>query len=133
MFIRKSYLWENSVDLFDWNPCSLPQSFFNFDNLTMPPFGDADVSAADAFMIGFARDKAERFDSYFSHTVREELFSGGMGEAGLDLVALNIQRAREHGLPGKRARINGLTGKRAKEHGLPGKRAREHGLPGKRA
>ena len=96
--------------------CFVLQSFFNFDNITMPPFDDTDVSPVDAFMIGFAGDKAERFDSYFSHTFREELFAGGKGKAGFDLVALNIQRAREHGLSGKRASENGLQGNRAREH-----------------
>ena len=37
----------------------------------------------------------------FSDTIREHLFSGGSGKAGLDLPALNIQRSRDHGIPGK--------------------------------
>ena len=42
----------------------------------------------------------EKVDSFFSDTVREHLFSDGNMTQGMDLPALNIQRGRDHGLPG---------------------------------
>ena len=86
------------------------QSFFNLVNITEPPFDVPDISAVDAFMNGFANDTSERFDAYFARTLREELFAGGHNMSGLDLVALNIQRGREHGLRGKRRRERGCGG-----------------------
>ena len=47
-------------------------------------------------MTGFSQEPAESIDSYFVDTLRNHLFAS----PGFDLPALNIQRGRDHGIPG---------------------------------
>ena len=76
------------------------QNFFVPANLYEPRFNY--MSAIDACMTGFSDTEGEAIDGYFSDTLREHLFADGGGDnAGLDLPALNIQRARDHGVPGE--------------------------------
>ena len=67
------------------------------------------------------------FAMTFFHQVTKHLFAEEPPHGlGTDLISLNIQRAREHGLPGKRARTARYenTDCQVREHGLPGKRTR---------
>ena len=52
----------------------------------------------DGLVAGLTRDKMESFDSGFVDDVTNNLFDGDRN--GMDLVALNIQRGRDHGLGG---------------------------------
>jgi len=52
----------------------------------------------DGLIGGLTRDKMQSFDSGFVDDITNNLFDGDSN--GMDLVALNIQRGRDHGLPG---------------------------------
>ena len=52
----------------------------------------------DGLVTGLTRDRMEQFDSGFVDDVTNHLFAGDRN--GMDLVSLNIQRGREHGLAG---------------------------------
>ena len=54
----------------------------------------------DGFVRGMAEEEAMAWDENFISDVRDHLFEASEAEGGLDLVALNIQRGRDHGLPG---------------------------------
>lgn len=52
----------------------------------------------DGLIAGLTRDNTEQFDSGFVSDVTNHLFDGDRN--GMDLVALNLQRGREHGIAG---------------------------------
>jgi peroxidase len=52
----------------------------------------------EPILRGLAAQKAQDLDRYVTDDVRNFLF-GNPGDGGLDLVSLNIQRGRDHGLP----------------------------------
>ena len=64
------------------------------------PLASTGISSIDSLMTGMSDEGSENFDSFFSDTIREHLFSDGNMTQGMDLIALNIQRGREHGIPG---------------------------------
>ena len=68
----------------------------------------------DPVLRGLASQRAQQVDPYVVDDVRNFLF-GRPGAGGFDLAALNIQRGRDHGLPGyNRARRDfGLTAARS--------------------
>ncbi len=53
----------------------------------------------DPLLRGLASQPCQRIDAYVVEDVRSFLF-GAPGAGGFDLAALNIQRGRDHGLPG---------------------------------
>ncbi len=61
----------------------------------------AEGAAIDAVMHGAMSEPAQSSDHFFTKQVTKNLFSEAPPHAaGMDLVALNLQRGRDHGLPG---------------------------------
>ncbi|XP_049772469.1 peroxidase-like [Schistocerca cancellata] len=56
----------------------------------------------DNLLRGMATQEAHRRDLHFSHSVLKNLFRND-GSYGLDVLSLDIQRGRDHGLPGYNA------------------------------
>ena len=62
-----------------------------------------------------AGEGGQRWDSNFGEDLRNHLFESRQGRGGLDLVAVNIQRGRDHGLPGYNKYREICTGSRAND------------------
>ncbi len=69
---------------------SLRDSFFNPDPIL--------AEGIDSVLKGLATGVAQEIDTHVVDDVRNFLF-GPPGSGGFDLVSLNIQRGRDHGLP----------------------------------
>jgi len=82
----------------------LSETFFNPELIYTP-------GELDKFLVGLATQPRQKFDNIFSDQVTNHLFQGKNKSFGMDLVALNIQRGRDHGLPGYNAfrELCGLT------------------------
>ena len=57
----------------------------------------------DDLVRGLTSQHGSQWDKKFSEDIINHLFESKKGVGGLDLVALNIQRGRDHGLPGYNA------------------------------
>uniref|UniRef100_T1IMR5 Peroxidase n=1 Tax=Strigamia maritima TaxID=126957 RepID=T1IMR5_STRMM len=69
----------------------LSDEFFNVSSIMRP-------GAVDAITIGLLTQKCQRSDSNFSPEIHHRLFS--VDGSGSDLYAINVQRGRDHGVPG---------------------------------
>ncbi|XP_046639001.1 peroxidase-like [Daphnia pulicaria] len=54
----------------------------------------------DKFLIALATIPSQRVDTYFTEEMTNHLFEEAGKGFGMDIVSLNIQRGRDHGLPG---------------------------------
>lgn len=70
---------------------NLRNMFFNVDTLRSR-------GGTDSLILGLVESPMENTDDNFSEEVTNHLFDGRLN--GMDLLALNIQRGRDHGLPG---------------------------------
>ncbi|CAK8685029.1 salivary peroxidase/catechol oxidase-like [Clavelina lepadiformis] len=84
---RPQASWRNSRN----SELTLKDSFFNSEPLMH-------VEGAGSIVRGFLKDKAQKVDSSFVDDLRNFLFAEP-GKYGLDLLAINIQRGRDHGIP----------------------------------
>ncbi|MGB3192989.1 MAG: peroxidase family protein, partial [Limnoraphis sp.] len=75
---------------------TLDESISLQDGFFSPDIAIAD--GVDSILLGLASQEAQEVDTQVIDDVRNFLF-GAPGSGGLDLVSLNIQRGREHGLP----------------------------------
>ncbi|XP_065211575.1 peroxidase-like [Planococcus citri] len=62
------------------------------------PFSLYKESGIDDFIRGFSFQSCQMADRFFSREITDHLFQGNLN-FGLDLVSLNLQRGRDHGLP----------------------------------
>jgi peroxidase len=74
----------------------LSNTFFNPELIYKP-------GALDKFLVGLATQPRQKFDNIFTDQVTNHLFQGKNASFGMDLVALNLQRGRDHGIPGYNA------------------------------
>lgn len=79
----------------DLGPLPLKEAFFNAEALIdpEPPYGGIGI---EPFLRGLAGQRAQEIDTLVVDALRNSLF----GPEGFDLPALNMQRGRDHGLPG---------------------------------
>ena len=75
---------------------------------------------ANNILEGFANQRGENYDHIFAEDITNHLFEAqedGKQKpgTGLDLVAVNIQRGRDHGIPGYNALREKCGLKRAKK------------------
>ena len=74
----------------------LSEAFFNPELMYSP-------GKLDEFLVGLATQPSQKYDNIVTEEVTNHLFQGKNKSFGMDLVALNIQRGRDHGLPGYNA------------------------------
>ncbi|CAH1257377.1 PXDN [Branchiostoma lanceolatum] len=79
-------------------PIQLALSFFNPSHIF-----DNDQGGPDSIIRGLISQSSELFDRFMVSGLTKHLFADPPGSVGLDLAALNIQRGRDHGLPGYNA------------------------------
>ena len=77
------------------NTISLATAFFN------PAYVQA--NGVDDVLLGATKKKMQEIDNIVVETLRSSLFGSPTATNLLDLAALNIQRGRDHGLPGYNA------------------------------
>lgn len=53
----------------------------------------------DALLNGLTTQAQQRMDALFSEQIQNHLFRPYNASYGLDLIAINIQRGRDHGIP----------------------------------
>ena len=78
------------------NSIPLSSTFFNPELMYRP-------GALDSFLVGLATQPRQKFDNILSEQLTNHLFQAKNHSFGMDLVALNVQRGRDHGLPGYNA------------------------------
>ncbi|KAJ8986217.1 hypothetical protein NQ317_009923 [Molorchus minor] len=87
------------------NDTSSPE-FVQMHKMLFNPFKLYDPGELDKTLRGAVNTAIESSDSYFSNEIKSHLFEITAEQVkqpklcGLDLVSLNIQRGRDHGLPG---------------------------------
>ena len=74
----------------------LSDAFFNPELVYVP-------GELDKFLVGLATQPSQKYDNIITDEVTNHLFQAKNKSFGMDLVALNLQRGRDHGLPGYNA------------------------------
>jgi len=86
----------------------MSEQFFNPATLKSKGF-------VDGLLRGMAEQGSQLWDSSFVEDLRNHMFESSKGRGGLDLVAVNIQRGRDHGLPGYNKYKEICTGEKARD------------------
>lgn len=79
------------------------QKFVQMRQMLFDPFKLYQSGQLDGVLKGAINSSIEMSDGYFSNELKSHLFERADAlpqTCGLDLVSLNIQRGRDHGLPG---------------------------------
>lgn len=79
------------------------QKFVQMRQMLFDPFKLYQSGQLDGVLKGAINSSIEMSDGYFSNELKSHLFERAdalLQTCGLDLVSLNIQRGRDHGLPG---------------------------------
>ncbi|MEM6397221.1 MAG: peroxidase family protein [Bacteroidota bacterium] len=76
----------------------LPEGNLDLRHAFFNPMALPDVGGLEPYLRGMAEQNQQKFDGKVIDDVRNFLF-GPPGAGGMDLVAINIQRGRERGLP----------------------------------
>ncbi|XP_078665668.1 myeloperoxidase-like [Branchiostoma floridae x Branchiostoma belcheri] len=79
-------------------PIQLAFAFFNPSHVL-----NNDLGGPDSILRGLTAQPHQDFDRFMVSSLTKHLFADPPGSLGLDLAALNIQRGRDHGLPGYNA------------------------------
>ncbi|XP_019636850.1 PREDICTED: myeloperoxidase-like, partial [Branchiostoma belcheri] len=79
-------------------PIQLAFAFFNPSHVL-----NNDQGGPDSILRGLTAQPHQDFDRFMVSSLTKHLFADPPGSLGLDLAALNIQRGRDHGLPGYNA------------------------------
>lgn len=66
----------------------------------LEPYELYQQNSIDSFLRGLTTQPAQELDTSFSRELTDHLFQESNATHGMDLVALNLQRGRDHGLPG---------------------------------
>ena len=78
------------------NSVPLSDTFFNPEVVDIP-------GELDKFLVGLATQPRQKYDNVITDQVTNHLFQAKNKSFGMDLIALNLQRGRDHGLPGYNA------------------------------
>ena len=87
-------------------PLNLSDVFFK------PKVVRSSPDSLDRLVRGLLTEEPRAWDASFVATLRNHLFETQAGRGGLDLVAINIQRGRDHGIPGYIRYVEICSGKK---------------------
>lgn len=73
----------------------LHTTFFNSEHLRQP----SEEGGLDSILRGLSVQGAFKSDNHFSDAIRNRLYESRNDSCGLDLLAINTQRGRDHGIP----------------------------------
>ncbi|XP_022256996.1 peroxidase-like protein 3 [Limulus polyphemus] len=70
------------------------------DYFRQDEYCDLSTDPVTRVLIGITQQRAQKVGYYFAHDMRHYLFSSSRNVLGHDILATDIQRGRDHGLPG---------------------------------